>query len=82
MLTFEIFFAFWQKVSPHLTIEAGDEASNIEWEGKDSYGNDCKFQGTRNAGGAKQGIVRTTNRHGISEDTYCNDKLHGLCFTW
>ena len=79
-MTIEMFKAFWQKVSPHLTIEAGDEASYIEW--MDKYSN--KHQGARMPGGARHGIVRTINsKYGwIEEETYYEDKKHGLSFTW
>ena len=34
-------------------------------------------------GGQKHGIVRTISDGGwIREATYCEDKLHGLVFTW
>ena len=76
-MTIEIFLAFWQKVSPDLTVEAGDEASYIEWE--DVNG---KNYGTRKPGDAKHGIIRTINRYGIREATYCENKPHGLWFYW
>ena len=82
-MTIEIFKAFWQKVSPHLEFpltQAGDEASPAAWT--DEYG--IKYQGMRNAGGAKQGVVRAIDSDGyfIEEATYCNDEMHGLCFIW
>ena len=84
-MTFEIFFAFWQKVGPDLEFpgtQAGDDASYVEWT--DEY-NGCKFQGMRKPdGGQKHGIVRTISNDGdfIEEATYYQDKLHGLCFAW
>ena len=56
-MSVDIFFAFWQKVTPELEFpgtQAGDEVSYAEWT-KGRY----KYQGTRNAGGQKHGIVRT-----------------------
>ena len=78
-MTIEILKAFWQKVSPHLTIEAGDEASYNEWE--DKYGH--KNQGMRMPDGARHGIVRMiVFGHFIEEATFYEDKPHGLSFTW
>ena len=80
-MTIEIFKAFWQRVSPDLEFpwtQAGDDASHVEW-GNDYY----KFQGTRMPGGAKQGIVRAIKPGSwIREETYFEDKLHGLSFAW
>ena len=87
-MTIEMFKAFWQRVSPDLEFpgtQAGEEASHAEWEGKDSDGDDCKFQGMRKPdGGQKHGIVRTIDSdYGwIYEETYCDDKEHGLSFSW
>ena len=87
-MTIEIFKAFWQKVSPRLSfpgMQAGDDASFNEWEGKGSFGEDCKFQGMRKLGGGqKHGIARAISNDGrfIEEATYCDDKVHGLSFTW
>ena len=59
-------------------MQAGDDASWNEWEGKDS-----KFQGMRKADATKHGIVRTIVPGGsIREATFYEDKLHGLCFIW
>ena len=82
MLTFEIFFAFWQKVSPDLAfpeMQAGDEASYVEWTGERGI----KHQGTRKAG-ARHGIIRTIGNDGlwIEEATFYEDKRHGLAFVW
>ena len=81
-MTIEIFKAFWQKVSPDLEfpgMQAGEEASYVEWQ--DSDGD--KFQGMRKAGAAKHGIVRSISKYGsIREATWYEDKLHGLSFWW
>ena len=82
-MTIEIFKAFWQKVGPHLEFpltQAGDDASYAEWEDEDGF----KYQGMRKADGAMHGIVRTfySSDGCIEEATYCEDKLHGLCFFW
>ena len=83
MLTFDIFKAFWQKVSPHLPMPGSDEASYLEWEVKDKWGRKSKFFGMRNAAGLKSGIVRTVDSRGcIREETFFEDKKHGLCFWW
>ena len=80
-MTIEIFKAFWQRVSPDLEFpltQAGVDASPAEWT-KGIY----KFQGTRKSDNAKHGIVRTFSDDGsISEQTYCEDKPHGLSFVW
>ena len=81
-MTIEIFKAFWQKVSPDLEfpgMQAGDDASYVEWE---KYGN--KYYGMRKPGDAKHGIVRIIDsKNGwIREATYCDDKEHGLSFYW
>ena len=68
-MTIQIFKAFWQKVSSHLTIEYGDEASGDEWQDED--GN--KKQGMRKANTAKHGIVRTICGSCIEEATYCEN---------
>ena len=85
MLTFDVFKAFWQEVSPDLHFPgtiAGDDATYSEWEGEE-YGVACKFQGMRNAAGKKSGIVRSVSEYGtIQELTYFEDKLHGLAFGW
>ena len=65
-MTIEIFLSFWQKVSPRLAFpgtQAGDDASYAEWEGKDCYGNNCKFQGMRKLD-LKHGVVRTISSTG------------------
>ena len=80
-ITIEIFKAFWQKVSPDLTIEAGEEASYNEWQ--DEYGD--KHQGTRKADAARHGVVRSIipDKYGfIQEATFYENKQHGLSFTW
>ena len=78
-MTIEMFKVFWQKVSPHLTIEAGDKASYNEW-----MENSTKYQGARKPGGARHGIVRTISKYGgwIEEATWYEDKEHGLSFIW
>ena len=79
MLTVDIFFAFWQKVSPDLAFpvkQAGDEASYNKWtEGS------MKYYGTRKLG-QKHGIVRTIAADFITEATWYENKRHGLAFTW
>ena len=79
----DIFNAYWKKVSPHFPMpgsKAGDEGSYSEWT--DSNGDKC--QGMRRTDGAKHGIVRSicNGRCRITEATYLEDKLHGLCFQW
>ena len=87
-MTIEMFKAYWQSVSPDLEFpltQAGDEASCAEWEGKDRFGNNCKFQGMRKAGGdRKHGIVRAISNDGrfIQEATYYENEMHGLSFVW
>ena len=80
-MTFEIFLAFWQKVSAHLEFpgtQAGEDASYSEW----TEGNH-KFYGMRKVGGGqKHGIVRTIRDGSITEATYYEDKQHGLIFVW
>ena len=68
---------------PFPGTQAGDDASPDEWEDEDSHGDDCKFEGMRNAARQKHGIVRTIIKNGsINEATYCEDKKHGLSFYW
>ena len=83
-LTFDIFKAFWQEVSPHLHFpgtKAGDDVTCTEWtEGIRTY------QGMRKADGAKHGVIRSVYNNSyngnIREATYFEDKRHGLTFTW
>ena len=81
-MTVERFTAFWRKVSPDLSFpgtKAGEEPTYNEW----ADGNGNKFQGMREPGGAKHGIVRTIYPNGcIEEATYCNDEMHGMSFFW
>ena len=85
-MSIEIFKACWQEVSPHLDFpgtKAGEDATCTEWEGKDKFGDVYKYEGMRNAAGLKNGIVRMVSNDGwIQEATYCEDKEHGLSFTW
>ena len=63
-------------------MQAGDEASYAEWEDVPDY---CsKYQGTRNAAGARHGVVREIDGYGncIREQTFYEDKKHGLSFVW
>ena len=82
MLTFEIFLSFWQKVSLDLTfpgMQAGDEASYVEWTESDGQ----KCYGMRKPDGARHGIFRMiAPGQFIREETYCEDKQHGLSFYW
>ena len=83
MLTFDIFKAFWQDVSPDLHFPGtivGDDATYTEWK-KGSY----TYQGMRKAGGAKHGVIREVRSrliNSIYETTYFEDKKHGLSFGW
>ena len=81
-MTVERFTAFWRKVSPDLSFpgtKAGEEPTYNEW----ADGNGNKFQGMREPGGAKHGIVRTIDSVcDINEATFYEGKKHGLCLTW
>ena len=87
MLTFDIFMAFWQKLSPQLHFPgtiAGDDATCTEWE-ENKYGVTTKYFGMRKADGAKHGVIREVNSYSygdIWEQTYFEDKKHGLSFLW
>ena len=84
-LTVEIFNIFWKKISPDLAMPgtmAGDVASCVEWKGKNNWGDDCKYFGTRKADGAKHGVIRSVSEYCINEATYFEDKKHGLSFVW
>ena len=82
-MTFEIFFAFWQKASPDLEFpgtQAGEDASYSEWT--DGAGDKC-YGMRKPGGGQKHGIVRTIRPGNfIEESTYYEDKPHGLSFFW
>ena len=80
-LTVEILNVYWEKISAALPMPgtmAGDGASYSEF--KDKYGNKCF--GTRRADGAKHGVIRSVDSSWIYEQTYFEDKKHGLSFGW